>query len=37
VEWEIEDQAQDSKSRQQIHPGSKTKTGAEMKKKSHTK
>jgi hypothetical protein len=36
VEREIEDQAQDAKSRQQIHPGSKTKTGAE-KKKSHTK
>jgi hypothetical protein len=32
VEREIKDHAQDSKSRQQIHLGSKTKTGAEKKK-----
>jgi hypothetical protein len=37
VEREIKDHAQDSKSRQQIHLGSKTKTGAEKKKRSHTK
>jgi hypothetical protein len=35
VEQEIEDQGQDSKLRQQIHPGSKTKIGAKKKKIAH--